>query len=485
MPASKSRRWKDRTTKQLVWFHRWLGLATCLVFALWFASGGVLLFKSFPSLPRADQLRLERPIDVSSVLISPRQALLAAGGGDTLRLVQRGPAPAYLVGTSNGLVPVDARTGARLPLLGQAEAADAARLAGAAVQTTPAFDYDQWVVHNRFDPLRPFYRLDVADDAGTRLYLSAKTGELVQRTDSWDRGWNWVGAVLHWAYFTPLRSSFTVWDQTVWWVSLVALLVAVAGTILGVIRTLAARRQRKPSLTFFRLKWMRWHHLLGLFASVFVLAWILSGWLSMDHGRIFSRGHASEVSLARYAGQPLSSGLARVDVQNLRRFEGARELEFTMVGGDTLLTAWGATGEPQRYATDGTPLDVATVSRLAARGIGAAWAGAPVPQAQPVSPTDLYALAEGWPTSALMFRGIASVRPDIVVNGADGQLLTVLDNSRKAYAWIYYALHTFNFPGLIEHQLLRQMLMLIPLMLGFVFSITGVVLAYQRLRKTL
>ena len=127
MPASKSRRWKDRTTKQLVWFHRWLGLATCLVFALWFASGGVLLFKSFPSLPRADQLRLERPIDVSSVLISPRQAMLAAGGGDTLRLVQRGDAPAYLVGTVNGLVPIDARTGARLRLLEQAEALDVKR----------------------------------------------------------------------------------------------------------------------------------------------------------------------------------------------------------------------------------------------------------------------------------------------------------------------------------------------------------------------
>lgn len=65
-----------------------------------------------------------------------------------------------------------------------------------------------------------------------------------------------------------------------------------AGVILGVIRTLAGQRQRKPTLTFYRLKWMRWHHLMGLFAGIFVLTWILSGWLSMDHGRLFSRGHA-------------------------------------------------------------------------------------------------------------------------------------------------------------------------------------------------
>lgn len=479
------RRWQDRATKQLAWFHRWLGIATCLVFALWFASGAILLFKPFPSLSHADQLGLETPIDLASVRVSPRDALLAAGGGDSLRLVQRGPTAAYLVGTAQGLTPIDARTGARLPLLGRADAADAARRTGPGVRTTPAFDYDQWVVHNRFDPLRPFYRLDLPDGAGTRLYLSARTGELVQRTNGWDRGWNWIGAVLHWAYFTPIRASFTVWDQTVWWVSLVALLVAVAGTVLGVVRTVAARRQRKPSLTFFRLKWIRWHHLLGLFASVFVLAWILSGWLSMDHGRLFSRGRASATTLARYTGRPLATGLAAVDPASLRRFDGARELGFTMVGGSPLLTAWPARGEPRHHAADGTPLDGARVAALAAGGIAAAWPGAPVPPPRPVPATDLYALAEGWPATALRFPRVPGVRPDIVVNGADGQILTVLDDSRKAYAWIYYALHTFNFPGLTSHQLLRQILVLIPLLLGFIFSITGVVLGYQRLRKTL
>lgn len=262
MPASRSRRWKDRATKKIAWFHRWLGIATCLVFALWFASGAVLVFKPFPALSRGDQLSLEQPVALGKVRMSPERAMQAAGGGNALRLVQRDAQPAYLVGTAQALVPIDARTGARLPMISQSTASTVARkLGGSAARATSLFDYDQWVVHNQFDPLRPFYRLDMKDAAGTRLYLSARTGEIVQRTTSWDRGWNWVGAVLHWAYFTPIRSSFTVWDQTVWWLSLAALLVAVAGTILGVIRTLAAQRQRKPSLTFFRLKWMRWHHL--------------------------------------------------------------------------------------------------------------------------------------------------------------------------------------------------------------------------------
>lgn len=473
-------------TKQLAWFHRWLGVVTCIVFALWFASGAILVFQPFPSLPHADQLALEAPVGFASVRVSPQQAIRAAGGGDTLRLVQRGNDPAYVVGTSSGLVAIDARTDARLaPVDRDSAAALATRLGGPAARVSAAYDYDQWVVHNRFDPLRPFYRLDMQDTAGTQLYLSAQTGEIVHRTTRWDRGWNWVGAVLHWAYFTPLRSSFTAWDQTVWWLSLVGLLVAVSGTLLGVIRTLAAQRQRKPSLTFYRLKWMRWHHLLGLFASVFVLAWILSGWLSMDHGRLFSRGRASQEQLSGYAGTPLAAGVAPITPATMMRFDHARELDFTMVGGSAILTAWQPTGEAKRFLADGAPLDTAMVAALAGKGIAAGWAGPAPGTPHPVASTDMYALAEGWPASALLFPGVTGVRPDIVVDGSDGHVLTVLDASRKAYAWIYYALHTFNFPVLTTHPILRKILVMVPLLFGFIFSITGVVIGYQRLRKTL
>jgi uncharacterized iron-regulated membrane protein len=472
-------------TKQLAWVHRWLGIVTCLVFALWFASGAVLVFKPFPSLSHGDQLSLEAPVGFASLRLTPEQAIRAAGGGETLRLVQRGAEPAYVVGTAQGLVSIDGRTGERLPLVDRAAAAAmATTLGGAAAQATPAFDYDQWVVHNRFDPLRPFYRLDMGDAAGTRVYLSARTGEIVQRTTTSDRAWNWVGAVLHWAYFTPLRSSFTAWDQTVWWLSLVGLLVAAVGTILGVIRTLAAQKQRKPALTFYRLKWMRWHHLLGLFASIFVLAWMLSGWLSMDHGRLFSRGHATETQLANYAGAPLATGVAAVTPSVLAQLKGTRELDVTMVGASAVLTAWQADGEAKRFLADGTPLDTAKVAALAAKGIAAGWPGAAPSPPRSVAMTDTYALAEGWPASALLFPGVPGVRPDIVIDGADGHLLTVLNASRKAYAWIYYALHTFNFPYLTTHQLLREILVMVPLLFGFVFSITGVVIGYQRLRKT-
>ncbi len=481
MPASRANAPRRRAIKALVWFHRWLGIATCLIFALWFASGAVLLFKPFPSLSHADQVRLEAPIDVGAVAISPRDAAIAAGQPTALRLVQRGGAPAYIATTPDGTIAIDARSGERLgDLTAHDMAADQRSSPGT---TTPvAIAYDQWVVHNRFDPLRPFYRIDLADGHGTSLYRSAKTGELVQRTTAADRGWNWVGAVLHWAYFTPLRSSFTAWDRTVWIVSLVALLVAIAGTILGIVRMLAARRRRTPTLTPYRQRWMRWHHLLGLFASIFVLSWTLSGWLSMDHGRLFSRGQPTAEQATRYAGASLRDALPAAVPTAVPA--DTRQLDFNVVGGRSLAVAWQPDGTALTYGDDYSRLAPATLHDRIGKAVRVAFPGASGVGVAPIDPTATDALAEGWPATAVRVTLVGKELPDVYADGVDGRLLTVMDSSRARYAWIYYALHTFNVPGLTTRPLLRRCLVLIPLLFGFLFSLTGLVLGVQRLRRS-
>jgi hypothetical protein len=474
-----------RVTAGLVWFHRWLGIATCLIFAAWFASGAILLFQPFPSLGKADATAMAEPITAGAVQISPARALALAGEDATgLRLVQRAGAPAYLAQTAKNPVVIDARTGARLGPIEASQAASIVAAAGfRAARVEGPFAYDQWIVHNQFDPLRPFFRVGLGDGAGTQLYVSAITGGIVQRTTFRERAWNWGGAVLHWVYVTPLRSSFTAWDQFVWWLSLVAMLVAVAGTILGIIRTVAVKRAGRPGLSFFRLKWLRWHHLLGLFASVFMLGWILSGWLSMDHGRLFSRGQASPVAQARYAGIPLGRSVADVPAAFARALPGSKAVGFGGIGGVPLLQVTGRDGKTVLFTPDGRPIGEGARDRIFRSALGAAWPDAPIGVPHKPSRSDLYVLAEGMPESTVQYRlGEGS---SIYVDTATGGIVTVMDASRAAYAWIYYALHTFNFPGLSGRPLLREIVVLIPLLFGFLFSITGVVIGYQRLRKSM
>jgi hypothetical protein len=72
----------------------------------------------------------------------------------------------------------------------------------------------------------------------------------------------------------------------------------------------------------------------------------------------------------------------------------------------------------------------------------------------------------------------------VYVDGVTGNLLVVMDASRRAYAWVYYALHTFNFPVLLLHTSTRVALLLLLLLIGLTFSCTGVVIGIQRLRRS-
>ncbi|WP_407469951.1 PepSY domain-containing protein [Xanthomonas campestris pv. raphani] len=337
----------------LVWLHRWTGVAFCLMFAVWFASGLVLAFVPFPSLSPQQRWSAAERIDLSRLMVAPAQALRSLRDATALRLVSIGGRPSYVVGSTTATVAVDGIDGqVRGVLPPEAAGAIAAAFGHAAVRRLDGpLDYDQWSVHQKFDPWRPLYRAALQDDLGTVLYVSARTGEVVQRTRASERAWNWVGSVPHWLYFTQLRRSFTAWDRTVWWLALAALCSASAGTVLGVYRTWQRAHSPKPAWSGFR-GWLRWHHGLGLIAAVFVLGWIFSGWLSMDHGRLFSKGIPDPAQVARYAGAPLPTVLAGVDAEAVRCLSGATLIEFTAVGGRPVAVGRGPAGPS---VSDGMP----------------------------------------------------------------------------------------------------------------------------------
>jgi len=51
----------------------------------------------------------------------------------------------------------------------------------------------------------------------------------------------------------------------------------------------------------------RWHHVSGLIFAPFLLAWIFSGFLSMDDGTLFAHSDALFRALHRLDFEPLSS----------------------------------------------------------------------------------------------------------------------------------------------------------------------------------
>ena len=478
----------SRTNKWLTWFHRWAGVVLCLLFAVWFASGAVLHFVAFPSLSLRDQHAGSEPIDLTQVRITPSDALARVSSATDLRLVSVAGRAAYIAQPPQGAwTSIAADTGDVLPPYSAAIAKQVAQLfsRATAVSVSGPMDYDQWIVHQRFDPYRPFFRVRINDAVKTDLYVSARTGEVLQRTRSLERALNWSGAVIHWIYFTPLRKSYWAWNQVVWWVSLAALLSSSVGTWLGVLRLVNNRLAGRKGLSPFR-GWMRWHHIVGLFASVIVVTWMLSGWLSMDHGRLFSRGEATSQQSLRLSGMPLETIAQRVTLQSMRAVAPASEIAFNAVAGRTFVTGYGGLGKDPRIQFVSSSLSRPLESLpepLLFSGLEQVWPGRVQVIAGHDTDDALYRQAESAPASAEDFSVTGDPALRVYVDRFSGRFLTVMDPSRRDYAWIYYALHTFQFPGLISHPEIRTALVLALLALGFAASVTGVVLSFKRLKR--
>jgi hypothetical protein len=470
----------------LTWFHRWAGVALCLLFAMWFASGAVLHFVGFPSLSAVDRHAASAVIDLSRLTISPSEALSKAPTATDLRLVGVAGRPTYLAQQPTGnWVGVAGDTGEVSPPLSARDATHIAEQFGRypAASISGAIDYDQWIVHQHFDPFRPFYRVRLSDMAKTDLYVSAQTGEVLQRTTFRQRAWNWSGAVIHWIYFTPLRKSWSAWNQVVWWLSLVALLSTTVGTWLGVIRMAANRAAGRKGFSPFH-GWMRWHHIIGLLAGVIVLTWMLSGWLSMDHGRFFSHAEATRRQSLAMSGRSLGEIAAAMPLSEVRSLPAATEITFNAVGGQPFVTAYDSGGAAHVTFPDEAAVQARAQlpQALLLKGLEQLWPAHVHAILVSDAYDQVYRLAESTAGAALFgVDGDSNLR--VYVDQYTGRLLAVMNASRRDYAWVYYALHTFQFPGLIQHPVLRTTLVLFLLALGFLASITGVVLSIKRLRR--
>jgi uncharacterized iron-regulated membrane protein len=476
MVASASSGIGRRVDRFLAWFHRWAGIVLGLLFVAWFVSGAVLLYVPFPSLPEQVRLAHSEPIEASKVILTPEAALAHNPGSSKLMLIGAASLPVYLTTDSDGKLRALAADDGHDVTFTPAQAATVAEHFShhIARDVTGPFDYDQWIVHQHFDSARPFFKVSLDDVAGTELYVSARSGQVLQATTSRARAWNYCGAVLHWLYFTPLRKSWSAWNQVVWWVSFVALLATVAGAWLGIDRMVKSRRYSHSRWTLFR-GWLRWHHLIGLFASIVVLAWMMSGWLSMDHGRLFSKGQPTPELLERFRGMSLRQVTQQVPTRFMDEVGSAAEVRFNAVAGRAFISAQGGT-----LAQPSVPhLDLLS-------GLRNYWPPPTSITPIPGEPLDFYAIAEGLGPAAQAF----DVRNEhdnfrVYVDQVSGDPLVVMDPSRRAYAWVYYALHTFNFPLLLGSPLLRDIVILLQLALGLIFIATGIVVGYQRLGRTL
>lgn len=462
------------TVRILVSLHRWLGVVFCLPLAMWFATGVVMHFVPFPSaLGEAERLRGADDLDFARVGHGPAEAVAATGSHDAtrVRLIERADGPVYLVTSSSGMKAVragDLADGAvRSEQATLSMAANYARGRGldfsrAAVAGLAA--YDQWTVSGEYEPHRPLYRIALNDGSATELYVSSTTGEVVLETTRYVRGWNYLGSVVHWIYFTGLRSHAAAWSLLLWCTSFLALIGVAAGAVIGPLRL---KTEGRRLVTPFR-GWQAWHHWLGLVCMPFIFTWMFSGWLSMDGGLLFSSGKLTSAETKALIGDRPWGSVTADEI--LRLSAPMREVLWFPFGGRIHRREI----QPLEHRR---PRDFLRADEIdtAARHLQRS-----CEPAVPVGGADNYA-----PAAAIAYGRVLRVvcgAEWFDIDAMDGTVEKI-DTSRRSHRWLQQGLHRLDWPFLTSRPILRTVFIVVLSMGGLAFSFTAVVIACRRIRQ--
>ena len=513
-------------------WHRYLGIGLCLLFALWFISGVVMLYARFPILTPEDRFPLQPRFEPAAFVLTPQEAGARLGltaPPRRVRLQTLLDRPIYYI------LPVDQPWAAVYAddgsLLGPVDADLAGRVIRQTAPDAPAPTYvalvkriDQWTLTNSLNLHRPLHKFALGDDAGTEMYVAEKTGEVVMRTTRMERLLSWVGPILHWGAPELLRKYVWAWRQAILWLSVAGTLLVVTGMAVGMLRyrrrgyALKGVAPDAPGLRWASSPYLGaklQHHWLGLVFGTVTLTWIVSGLLYLNPGGRYQGDLSTTTQMTPYSvggvrgsmsprpgqadamrGGPLDLALwtespgdawARVDGAaggeatlpkeiELHRFAGQPSYIFYSAPFDSVTVAADNANQPpfERYPTDAL---IAQAQQAVAGDLLSA---------ELIDRYDAYYYAVGdvapkrLPVLRLRFED--PVTSLMYVTPHSGTIFRSYDLRAKVMRWLVMGLHCLDFPFLILNRPAWDLTIIVFSAGGLLLSLTGVLMGWRRVR---
>ncbi|MYZ43593.1 PepSY domain-containing protein [Schauerella aestuarii] len=492
-----------RFKRGLYLMHRWAGIGLCAFLAMWFFSGVVMMYVGYPKLTPQERRSALPALNAAGVRIDPLQALNAAGVADPLELslaASRAGLPVYRITPARGPIAiVDAASGQRAAAADATVAQATARAYFAGRYTgdyAGTLEEDVFTHSGALDRHRPLHRIDMHDPAQTRLYVSSMTGEVVLDATRTERGWNYVGAWIHWLY--PLRGNRFdgYWHQIVVWLSVAGVVLTITGSIVGILRWRFSRPYASGSRSPYREPFMHWHHALGLAFAAITFTWIFSGLMSMNPWKVFS-SDAPPLDVAAYRDARLDRAksltpLAAVE-DHLRDTHAApiKELTWTVAAGQPFLLAQAENGRPAVF--DGVTAAPATIDATALRAAAARLRPHASIQAIDILPDyDTYYYAR---EAHAMLGHVEKPLPIwrvtfddaqatwVYIDPHTGRIVQQTDARKRVGRWLFAFLHSWDALPLLTRRPLWDIVLIVLSVGGFALSATGVVIGWRRVKR--
>lgn len=497
--------------RRLHLLHRWLGIVLCGFFAAWFLSGLFMMYVEYPSLTRAERLAAAPELTFSRARLSPCRAACPLPAGelatrgtptknvplsvadpaalakiDGIRLAQILGRPAYVV-TSGAAQPVVvfADTGEKLARVTATQAERAAR--EFAPGRTPRFlatiQSDQWAVSSGLNAHRPLHHFALDDAAGTEIYISSATAEVVRDSTRRERALNYFGAVTHWLYPHVLRQFPVAWAWVVDVIAATGCVLAVSGLWVGILR--ARRRSPSPKSTQQRL--VRWHYLTGAAFGLVTLTWVFSGWMSMNPGQLNPSRTPSAGQAAVFAGRSFTP----TDFNSIPILPpGTVAAELMHYDHQALILATARDGTTSLVSAHaGASIRLPSAADIMAR------AAALLPDATLSASTVLTAYDNHYysrhpengtaPLPVVRVRFADAQDTWFHLDPATGRIVNKSTATNRLFRHLYNGLHSFDWWWLWSRRPLWDVVVILFSLGGLSLSLLGVVLGLRRLRTTL
>jgi hypothetical protein len=489
----------------LIFVHRWLGVALCLVFLLWFPSAIGIMYWSFPAIGSADRITRAKPIEVAKIRLSPAEAFARLGSDgeiDDFQLSTFDGRPVYRFAGTFGQAVMYADTGEE-----QLEVSDAMvrRIAeawtkqpAASASIEPVTEVDQWTVQMRLAELSPLWKFSWPD--GEQVYVTQTTGDVVQHTTTGSRLGAYVGAIPHWFYFTPLRKNGPQWSRVVIWSSGIGTLAAILGVVIGAWMYSPGRKYRfdgAPTAIPYRGQ-KRWHTIFGLLFGVATVTWAFSGMLSMDPfpsretgGGPLERGIDPALIPEALSGTVSSEArFAALSVKDPRRALSqlgpapVKELQLTSFAGEPIYLATLAPGDTRLIPMNGEPFTAVAHQRII--DLVKATAGAAA-ETSVLTQYDRYYLdrRRNRPLPVILAEMNDAHHTRYYIDPRTARVVHSYDSSAWVNRWLYNGLHSLNFPWLYNYRPLWDIVVIAFMLGGTALCVTSLVLAWRVVGRTL
>jgi len=470
--------------------HRWSGIAGCLLMALWFVSGIVMLYVGLPKLTPWERLAGLPELSANcctDASVSP---------GLTLTSIAR--QPIWLTQDRQPLQIFSATNGEPLAAITRELAlAEAQRFAPNAKRYYAGLIHEDRFSHSGIlDAHRPLHLIQLAGENPGSLYISSVTGQVVLDAPLSQQRWSYVGAWLHWLYLLRNQSQDPIWRWLVIVLSAVCTLTAISGIVVGLWRFAFRRRYKNGSRTPYREFWLRWHHLLGLSFSVFVLTWIFSGLMSMNPIDGLLPDYPPP-NIPAYQGQakPLPTALKQpaAIIRALQQSGFAPvELSWQRLNGEDYVLAVDNKAQTRLVrASHNGPLQVSShwpVETLltAAQQLFSA----PITASQVLHEHDAYYYqrhseammgAEQHRLPALRLDFADGGQTRVYLDMQTGKVAQSFNRVQRLRRWWFFFLHSWDTPALLQSGWLRDFAIIVLSLGGLAVSLSGVVIGGRRL----